>query len=60
MSRRVERADDRSGDRTAPARDEPFVRLDVAVFESITDTSGLAQCGQRPRIERWLDCWSGP
>jgi len=55
MSRRVEGADDRSEKRST--REKPFVRLDTAVFESLTDDSGLANCGERPRIERWLDCW---
>ncbi|MFC7075839.1 hypothetical protein [Haloarcula halophila] len=60
MSRRVEQANDRPEKRRPSAREEPFVRLDIGVFESLTDDSGLSQCGKRPRIERWLDCWGDP
>lgn len=42
----------------AGARSDAFARIDTDVFSILSGTWGLQRCGGRPRIDRWLDCWS--
>jgi hypothetical protein len=43
----------------AAARDDAFARIDTEVFQVLSGTYGLEKCGLRPRIDRWMECWSG-
>jgi hypothetical protein len=47
------------GDRAnGEASDNAVARIDTEVFRTLSETPGLEQCGLRPRIDRWLECWS--
>lgn len=39
-------------------RSDAFARIDTDVFSDLSGPRGLERCGLRPRIERWLECWS--
>ena len=47
---RRSRTPDRGGDR--------FARIDTDVFAILSGTMDLDRGGARPRIDRWLECWS--